>query len=239
MNETPGLARRYHWHSANVRDFVDAPHTGIAGEHQGDIVNLVDAQAKPAQNALLAIARESPETTLNEIRHLTLPRHHDVRRENVDLKRLGAVLAVAYENDLRRVCRSAAGGESRTAHTPDAGVSGRSRSRNARALFRSRPLLVCAGRQGRPSVSGTAQDLRRIDWRAAPRRSTRRKSMAAKSSRVFAGSIVSSRQWSTVCNRRPTSKPCCVTNAASRHRWADARHSAAGSSVFGSRRFDI
>lgn len=101
MNETPGLARRYHWHSANVRDFVNAPHTGIAGEHQGDIVNLVDAQAKPAQNALLTIARESPETTLTEIRHLTLPRHHDVRRENVDLKRLGAVLAVAYEKDLR------------------------------------------------------------------------------------------------------------------------------------------
>ena len=30
-----------------------------------------------------------------------LPRHHEVRAENVDLKRLGAVLAVAYERDLR------------------------------------------------------------------------------------------------------------------------------------------
>ena len=29
-----------------------------------------------------------------------MPRHHEVRRENVDLNRLGAVLAVAYERDL-------------------------------------------------------------------------------------------------------------------------------------------
>jgi hypothetical protein len=29
-----------------------------------------------------------------------MPRHHDVRAENVDLKRLGAVLAVSWERDL-------------------------------------------------------------------------------------------------------------------------------------------
>ena len=29
-----------------------------------------------------------------------MPRHHDVREKNIDLKRLGAVLAVAYERDL-------------------------------------------------------------------------------------------------------------------------------------------
>jgi hypothetical protein len=84
-----------------VRDFVAEPHTGIVGENQGTIVNLVDARAKPAQTALLNIARENPETTLEAARHLRLPDHHEVRAENVDLKRLGAVLAVAYERDLR------------------------------------------------------------------------------------------------------------------------------------------
>jgi hypothetical protein len=101
MNEGSGLARRYHWHSANVRDFVDAPHTGIAGQHQGEILNLVDTQAKPAQRALLTIAQESPEATLTNIRHLAMPRHHDVRREDVDLKRLGSVLAVAHQRELK------------------------------------------------------------------------------------------------------------------------------------------
>src|SRR5262249_13418628 len=96
-----GMARRYHWHSAEVRDFVSEPHSGIVGEHQGAIMNLVDAQAGPAQQALLAIAREHPERTLREARHLCLPQHHDVRAEDVNLKRLGAVLAVAYEREFR------------------------------------------------------------------------------------------------------------------------------------------
>jgi hypothetical protein len=100
MNAASGFARRYHWHSAKVRDFVVTPHTGIMGEPAGPIINLVDAQAGPAQDALLMIARDRPELTLGQIRYLEMPRHHDVRVEDVNLKRLGAVLAVAYERDL-------------------------------------------------------------------------------------------------------------------------------------------
>jgi len=101
MNNKTGMARRYHWHSAAVKDFVLEPHTGIAGPNQGIIMNLVDAGAAPAQKALLTIAREKPEDTLKEIRHLLLPHHHEVRANDVDLTRLGAVLAVAYERELR------------------------------------------------------------------------------------------------------------------------------------------
>jgi hypothetical protein len=64
-------------------------------------MNLVDHDAKPAQEALLTIAREHPETTLREARKLIVPAHHDVRAEDVDLQRLGAVLAVAYEREFR------------------------------------------------------------------------------------------------------------------------------------------
>ena len=97
LNDVNGMARRYHWHSASVRDFVNEPHTAIVGENQGTIMNLVDSRAGEAQHALLEIAHEHPEKTL---RHLRLPSHHEVRAKNVDLKRLGAVLAVAYERGL-------------------------------------------------------------------------------------------------------------------------------------------
>lgn len=100
MNDRSGMARRYHWHSASVRDFVTEPHTGIVGKNQGTIMNLVDVQSKPAQAALLNIAREKPERTLRAARRLCMPIHHEVRAANVDLKRLGAVLAVAYEREL-------------------------------------------------------------------------------------------------------------------------------------------
>jgi uncharacterized protein len=125
MNEASRLARRYHWHSSAVRDFTSAPHTAIVGEHAGTIMNLVDREARPAQDALLAITREDPARTLADVRaafahgasaprrlelpprhgemprHLTMPRHHDVRAKDVNEKRLGAVLALAHERDLR------------------------------------------------------------------------------------------------------------------------------------------
>ena len=99
MKPSSGLARRYHWHSASVRDFTLEPHTAIVGEQTGVITNLVDRRAKPAQDAMLQIVREHPETTLREARRLCMPRHHEVRSENVDTKRLGAILAVAYERE--------------------------------------------------------------------------------------------------------------------------------------------
>jgi len=49
---------------------------------------------------MLDLTREHPEKLINGLRHLSLPAHHEVRETNVDLKRLGAVLAVAYEKDL-------------------------------------------------------------------------------------------------------------------------------------------
>ncbi len=119
MNDATGLARRYHWHSATVRDFVSNPHTAIIGENQGVIMNLVDSRAHPAQDALLTISHERPERTLSDVKRLTgspvppdtanssevprlvMPSHHAVHPRDVDLKRLGAVLAVAYERDLR------------------------------------------------------------------------------------------------------------------------------------------
>ena len=118
LNDQTGMARRYHWHSASVRDFVAEPHTAIVGDPQGTIMNLVDAKAKDAQNAMLAIAREHPEKILraasgsaellpetsdrrpNTGRYLRLPARHEVCAADVDLKRLGAVLALAYERDL-------------------------------------------------------------------------------------------------------------------------------------------
>jgi hypothetical protein len=107
MNEASRLARRYHWHSSAVRDFTSAPHTAIVGGHAGTIMNLVDREARPAQDALLAITREDPTRTIADVRrlegarYLAMPRHHDVRAKDVNEKRLGAVLALAHERDLR------------------------------------------------------------------------------------------------------------------------------------------
>src|SRR5205823_529342 len=52
---------------------------------------------KSAQTALLEVAGQNPDITLRDARRLCVPTRHEVHASDVDLKRLGAVLAVAYE----------------------------------------------------------------------------------------------------------------------------------------------
>src|SRR5712671_2879312 len=53
MNGDKRQARRYHWHSAAVTDFVDQPHSAIDGPQQGEIINLTDRCAARARDAQL------------------------------------------------------------------------------------------------------------------------------------------------------------------------------------------
>jgi uncharacterized protein len=98
MNGDEGLARRYHWHSADLQSFVDEPHTGICGESQGEIMNLVAREASPSRSAMLDIAHENPDRMLAEIKRVVLPTHHEVQAGDVNLKRLGAILYLAQEH---------------------------------------------------------------------------------------------------------------------------------------------
>jgi hypothetical protein len=53
MSGESRYARRYHWHSGAVKDFVDQPHSAIDGLPQGNIVNLTDHRAAPSRHAQL------------------------------------------------------------------------------------------------------------------------------------------------------------------------------------------
>jgi hypothetical protein len=99
MQPENGRARRYHWNSSSLESFVEEPHTAICGDHQGEILNLVDRQAKPTQTAMLNIAQGDPAKILKEIPHMKLPNYCDVKSADVDLKRLGSILWLAQENN--------------------------------------------------------------------------------------------------------------------------------------------
>ena len=97
MREGDAMARRYHWHSQHVRSFVEEPHSGVLGINQGPILNLTASEAQSARNSMVDLTKEKPERMMQEIQHLVLPRHHDVRSQDVDLKRLGAMLWLAHD----------------------------------------------------------------------------------------------------------------------------------------------
>jgi hypothetical protein len=97
MRDGDAMARRYHWHSANLKSFVEEPHTAVHGANQGLILNLTATEAGTARQGIMQVTGENPEYMLREIRHLVMPAHHDVRSKDVDLKRLGAMLWLAQE----------------------------------------------------------------------------------------------------------------------------------------------
>lgn len=97
MHNTNGTARRYHWHSEQIRSFTEAPHTAICGANQGIILNLTDPQASPIKNDIIKLTAASPEQTLLTFRKLVLPHHHHITNADVNLKRLGAALWTAYD----------------------------------------------------------------------------------------------------------------------------------------------
>jgi hypothetical protein len=101
MQTQTSKARRYHWNSDSLTSFVEEPHTAICGDFQGEILNLVDKQAKPTQMAILGIARENPEKMLEEIRHMSLPTNYGIQAKDVDLKRLGSILWLAQEMETK------------------------------------------------------------------------------------------------------------------------------------------
>ncbi len=101
MNDANGMARRYHWHSEKVESFVENPHTFIYGKNQGLILNMTDIEAANTKSGMLEIIKENPMKMIQEIQKLEMPAHHDVRAKDVNLKRLGSVLALAHEKELR------------------------------------------------------------------------------------------------------------------------------------------
>ena len=100
MNTKTRRARRYHWHSPTVRSFVDDPHTGIVGNKGKPIINLVDSRADNVRNNIINLTHEKPMKVLNECKKMSLPNRHDVRESDVNMKRLGAVLEMAYNNGI-------------------------------------------------------------------------------------------------------------------------------------------
>ncbi len=124
MNVGKKQARRYHWLGEGLTSFVDAPHAAIEGRPgAGPIVNVTDGRAEAARGAIVELVREGPESVSRELARieaprvsrfvpahagvpaeqlaLDLPAHHDVRREDVNMRRLGAALLAAKERGPR------------------------------------------------------------------------------------------------------------------------------------------
>ncbi len=99
MNPYERMARRYHWLSSSLQSFTEEPHTSVCGTNQGLILNLTDKLATPTKQGIIDLTRQSPGRLMREV-SIILPRHHEVKAEDVNLKRLGAALVLAHETNV-------------------------------------------------------------------------------------------------------------------------------------------
>jgi hypothetical protein len=97
MNVARRQARRYHWVWDRAGAFVDEPHAAIEGRPVGEIVNLVDHRAVRARSEMIGLSRGGPEAAVGALTRLRMPAHHDVRAEDIDLRRLGKTLAAVAD----------------------------------------------------------------------------------------------------------------------------------------------
>ncbi|MCD7970928.1 MAG: DUF763 domain-containing protein [Alistipes sp.] len=100
MNSATRMARRYHWVSENVGSFVNEPHASVCGKNHGEILNLTDGSADSTRSSFVSLTRENPDKMLREAA-LILPSHHEVRKTDVNMKRLGAALVLAHEHNVK------------------------------------------------------------------------------------------------------------------------------------------
>lgn len=97
MNGASGMARRYHWHSTQFQSYLDSPHAGVTGQNQGLILNLAHKDADTTRKTIVRLTAETPDKMMTEVRKIVMPRHHEVKSSDVNMKRLGAALILAHE----------------------------------------------------------------------------------------------------------------------------------------------
>jgi len=100
MNTSTRLARRYHWLSEGVEDFICEPHAAICCDGKGDVLNLVARESEEARQTSTLLARETPERLVDELKrlqHLEMPAHHEVRLGEIHPERLRSIFLKTYD----------------------------------------------------------------------------------------------------------------------------------------------
>lgn len=100
MNTGTRWARRYHWLSSAVDDFVCEPHEAICCDERREVLNMVAAESEGSRRTSAALSRERPEKLardLQRMRELELPRRHRILVDDIDPRRMQKIFLNTYE----------------------------------------------------------------------------------------------------------------------------------------------
>ncbi|MFH1820608.1 MAG: DUF763 domain-containing protein [Candidatus Nealsonbacteria bacterium] len=113
MNTDNQTARRYHWLSSGLKDFIEEPHSGIASVEKVKPLNLTAKESRQNRTVSLNQVLEEPKTFMNNLamvqrgsNQLTIMQMynkefhwHPVTEEKFNLKRLEKTILFAKDQD--------------------------------------------------------------------------------------------------------------------------------------------
>ncbi len=100
LNPDARYARRYHWLSDAVSDFVVEPHNAIISGERAAALNMVASEADDCRALSAQVSRQPPDKTVAEITRLqtlALPSHHHIHLADIRADRLERAFRKAYE----------------------------------------------------------------------------------------------------------------------------------------------
>jgi hypothetical protein len=101
MNDQNGKARRYHWLSDTLTDYVVEPHQAVASQAPGTaVLNMVAKESLPAQYVVTQLSQQPPDRVLgrlNRLKELSLPARHAVELRDIHPENLSKIFLSTYE----------------------------------------------------------------------------------------------------------------------------------------------
>jgi hypothetical protein len=100
MNEENRYARRYHWFSQGIKDFVCEPHWAVCCDQRKQGLNLVAQESEKARQSIAGLSHENPEFLISEgkkANELYLPKAHPVPMEEIRLEKLEKIFIQIHE----------------------------------------------------------------------------------------------------------------------------------------------
>jgi hypothetical protein len=100
MNEDTRYARRYHWFSRGLKDFVCEPHWAVCCDQRKGGLNLVALESDKSRQAITELSHQKPEFLIGEGKKaakLFLPERHPIPFEEIRVERLEKIFARIYD----------------------------------------------------------------------------------------------------------------------------------------------
>jgi hypothetical protein len=100
MDGQNGWARRYHWLSDNLQNYVEEPHAAVCGNSGLNVLNMVSRESADARNVSVFQAREQPEKIITALKKIA-----DMPKEQIAMLQLPAAHPVPQAGRIEKTLR--------------------------------------------------------------------------------------------------------------------------------------